>query len=146
MTQRGSTWGFWLWAISGVVVSIAAGVLLGAWFRIAAAVTIGWGVFAVTAFPTRARLDVRQPWLWGFSAAMLVLLIGVSLLLGAVGLSNDERTDSPLPGAVLGGVLTAAGALSLLLGRAWRRRRAVDAEVERHRTEQRTADPADDPA
>ncbi|WIB11793.1 hypothetical protein [Curtobacterium sp. MCPF17_052] len=65
MTQRGSTWGFWLWAISGVVVSIAAGVLLGSWFRIAAAVTIGWGVFAVTAFPTRARLDVRQPWLWG---------------------------------------------------------------------------------
>ena len=142
MTQRGSTWGFWLWAISGVVVSIAAGVLLGSWFRIAASVTIGWGVFAVAAFPTRARLDVWQPWLWGFSAAMLVMLVGVSLLLGAAGLSNDERTDSPLPGAVLGGVLTAVGTLALLLGRAHRRSRAVDAEIERHRAEQRTSDPA----
>ena len=142
MTQRGSTWGFWLWAISGVVVSIAAGVLLGSWFRIAASVTIGWGVFAVAAFPTRARWDVRQPWLWGFSAAMLVMLVGVSLLLGAAGLSNDERTDSPLPGAVLGGVLTAVGTLALLLGRAHRRSRAVDAEIERHRAEQRTSDPA----
>jgi amino acid transporter len=141
MTERGSARGFWLWVAGGVVVCIGAVVLLGTWFRIAPAVSAGWVVFAMNSFPQRQRLDLRSPRLWGVSAVGLLLAIGLALLLGAIGLSSDdERTDSPVPGAVLGGVLVAAGALGLFL--AWRRQRraAVDAEVEQYRAEERTPD------
>ena len=141
MTERGSAQGFWLWVVGGTVVCIAAVVLLGTWFRIAPAATAGWVVFVVNSFPQRQRLDLRSPRLWGVSAVGLSLAVGLALLLGAVGLSSDdERTDSPVPGAVLGGALFAAGALGLFL--AWRRQRraAVDAEVERYRAAERTPD------
>ncbi|WIB36474.1 hypothetical protein [Curtobacterium sp. MCJR17_043] len=70
-----------------------------------------------------------------------MLAVGLALLLGAVGLgSDDERTDSPVPGAVLGGVLVAAGALGFLLFWLRQRRTAVDAEVERYRAAERTPD------
>ncbi|PYY36692.1 hypothetical protein DEJ16_02970 [Curtobacterium sp. MCJR17_055] len=141
MTERGSAWGFWLWVVGGIVVCIAAVVLLGAWFRIAPAATAGWAVFAVNSFPQRQRLDPRSPRLWSVSAIGLLLAVGLALLLGAVGLgSDDERTDSPVPGAVLGGVLVAAGALGFLLFWLRQRRTAVDAEVERYRAAERTPD------
>jgi uncharacterized membrane protein YedE/YeeE len=141
MTERGSARGFWLWAIGGIVVCIGAVVVLGTWFRIAPAATAGWVVFVVNSFPQQERPDLRSPRLWGVSAVGLSGAVGLSLLLGAVGLSSDdERTDSPLPGVVLGGVLVAASALGLLM--VWRRQRraAVDAEVERYRAAERTPD------
>jgi hypothetical protein len=140
MTERGSARGFWLWVGGGVVVCIGTVVLLDQWFRLASGAVAGWGVFAMGSLQQRRRLDLRSSGIWASSVGMLLLVVGLSLLLGAVGLSSDERTDSPVPGAVLGGVLVAAGALGLFL--AWRRQRrvAVDAEVERYRAAERTPD------
>jgi hypothetical protein len=136
MGQRGNgTGGWWVWVITGVVITIGAVALLEHWFRVSSSAAIGWGTFAAASFHSRRRVDVRSPALWGMSAVMVFLLIGLTLLLGAAGLSNDDRTDSVVPGAVLGGALFAAGALGLLVLRVLQRRKAVTDEVERHRAE-----------
>ncbi|WP_267424383.1 MULTISPECIES: hypothetical protein [unclassified Curtobacterium] len=146
MTERqAGTRGWWLWAVGGAVVCIGAGALLEPWFRATSSTAIGWAMFAGTSFPDRRRIDLRQPTLWWVSASMVVLLVGLSLVLGAVGLSNDDdRTDSVVPGAVLGGVLMVLAAVGLFVVRFLRRRRAVDAEVERARDEQSPSTTADD--
>jgi hypothetical protein len=145
MTERQTgTRGWWLWAVGGAVVCIGAGALLEPWFRVTSSTAISWAVFAGTSFPNRRRIDLRQPRLWWVSASMVVLFVGLSLLLGAVGLSNDDRTDSVIAGAVLGGVLMVLGAVGLLVVRFRQRRRAVDAEVERFREEQSASATADD--
>jgi hypothetical protein len=148
MTERQTgTAGWWLWAVGGAVVSIGALALLEPWFRVVAGGVVGWAVFAGMSFPDRRRIELRKPTLWWVSASMVVLLVGLSLLLGAVGLSNDNvRTDSVVPGAVLGGVLFVLGGAGLLVARSRQRRRAVDAEVERFRDEQSAATTADDRA
>jgi hypothetical protein len=137
MGQRGNgAGGWWLWVITGVVVTIGAVMLLEPWFRVSSSAALGWGAFAAASFDNRRRADVRSPALWGMSAVVVLLLVGLTLLLGAAGLGNDEgRTDSVVPGAVLGGVLFAAGALGLLVLRVLQRRKAVSDEVERHRAE-----------
>lgn len=148
MTERQTgTRGWWLWIVGGAVVCIGVVLLLEPWFRVTTSPGIGWGVFAGTTFRERRGIDFRHPPLWWLSAAMVLLLVGLSLVLGAVGLSNDDdRTDSVIPGAVLGGVLMVLGAVGLLIVRFHGRRRAVEAEVERFRDEQSTSTTADDPA
>jgi drug/metabolite transporter (DMT)-like permease len=148
MTERQTgTRGWWLWIIGGAVVCIGVVLLLEPWFRVTTSPAIGWGVFAGTTFRNRRGIDLRQRPLWWLSAAMVLLLVGLALVLGAVGLSNDDdRTDSVVPGAVLGGVMLVLGAVGLLLVRFLQRRRAVDAEVERFRDEQSASTTADDPA
>ena len=138
MGQRGSgTGGWWLWLVTGVVVTIGAVVLLEPWFRVSSWVAAGWGSLAVTAFQGRRRVDVRRPVAWVLCAAMVLFFVGAALLLGAAGLSDDDdRTDSVVPGAVLGAVMVAADAIALLVLRALHRRKAVTDEVERHRAEE----------
>jgi hypothetical protein len=138
MGQRGNgnDGGWWVCVVTGVVVTIGAVVLLEPWFRLSSSTAIGWGAFAAASFPSRRRADVRNPALWVLSAAMMLVFVGLALLLGAAGIGNfDGRTDSVVPGAVLGGVLFAAGALGLLVLRVRQRRKAVTDEVERHRAE-----------
>jgi hypothetical protein len=102
-------------------------------------------VSAAVSFPDRRQIDLRRPLFWCLSASMVLLGVGLSLLLGAVGLSNDDdRTDSAVPGAVLGGALFAVGAVGLLVAAVRQRRRAADAEVERVRDEQTPTATADD--
>ena len=148
MTERQTgTRGWWLWIVGGAVVCIGVVLLLEPWFRVTTSPGIGWGVFAGTTFRERRGIDFRHPPLWWLSVAMVLLLVGLSLVLGAVGLSNDDdRTDSVVPGAVLGGALFAFGALGHLVAVVRHRRRAVDAEVERVRDEQSPSTTADDPA
>ncbi|MBF4582947.1 hypothetical protein ITJ54_09735 [Curtobacterium sp. VKM Ac-2865] len=142
--RQTGTRGWWLWAVGGAVVCIAAVVLLEPWFRVTSTASIGWAVFAAVSFTDRRRIDVRRPVFWWLSASMVLLGVGLSLVLGAVGLSNDDRTDSVVPGAVLGGVMMVLGALGLLVAAIRHRRRAVDAEVERVRDEQTPTATADD--
>ena len=146
MTERQTgTRGWWLWAVGGVVVCIGALLLLEPWFRVTTSSAIGWGVFAGMTFRNRRGIDLRQPPLWWLSGAMVLLLVGLSLVLGAVGLSNDDdRTDSVVPGAVVGGVMLVLGAVGLLVVRFRQRRRDVDAEVERFRDQQSPSATADD--
>jgi len=146
MTERQTgTRGWWLWIVGGAVVCIGVVLLLEPWFRVTTSSAIGWGVFAGTTFRERRGIDLRLPPLWWLSAAMVLLLVGLSLVLGAVGLSNDDdRTDSVVPGAVVGGVMLVLGAVGLLVVRFRQRRRDVGAEVERFRDQQSPSATADD--
>lgn len=146
MTERQTgTRGWWIWAVGGFVLCLGVVLLLEPWFRVTTSASMVWGVSAAVSFPDRRHIDLRRPLFWYLSASMVLLGVGLSLLLGAVGLSNDDdRTDSVVPGAVLGGALFAVGALGLLVVVVRQRRRAVDAEVERVRDEQTPTATADD--
>ena len=129
------------------MLSFCAVVVLETWFRVTSNTLVsGWVVFAVMTYQDRRRFRLRYPLLWWVSASMVLLLVGVSLLLGAAGIGNDDRTDSVVPGAVLGGVLFVVGGAGFVVAALWRRRRAVDAELERVRDEQSPSTTADDPA
>jgi hypothetical protein len=146
MTERqAGTRGWWLWAVGGFVLCLGVVLLLEPWFRVTTSASMVWGVSAAVSFPDRRQIDLRRPLFWWLSASMVLLGVGLSLLLGAVGLSNDDdRTDSVVPGAVLGGAMFAVGALGLLVAAVRHRRRAVDAEVERFRDGQSPSTTADD--
>ena len=148
MTERQTrTRGWWIWAVGGFVLCLGVVLLLEPWFRVTTSASMVWGVSAATTFPDRRTVDMRHPVFWWLSASMVLLGVGLSLLLGAVGLSqDDDRTDSVVPGAVLGGALFAFGALGHLVAVVRHRRRAVDAELERVRDEQSPSTTADDPA
>ena len=148
MTERQTgTRGWWLWAVGGFVLCFGAVLLLQPWFRVTTSASMVWGVSAAVSFPDRRQIDLRRPVFWGVSAAMVLLGVGLSLVLGAVGLSqDDDRTDSVVAGAVLGGAMVAVGALGLLVVVLRQRKRAVEAEVERFREEQARSATADDPS
>jgi uncharacterized protein YqgC (DUF456 family) len=146
VVRRRASMRWWCWLIGTVLVAIVVMALLSEVFPVASAVLAGFGA---SAFGSQRASEPRrsdQAPLWVPMALHAVLFVGLGLLLGATGLGSDGHRDTAGTGALLGGALVVGAALVTLVLVLRRRRRAVDAEVERVRDEQSPSTTADDPS
>jgi hypothetical protein len=127
--------GWWLLWGGSLLLGIVAIALLSAVFPVAQGTAGGWAASAFAMRRGRGQVGGRSA-SWLFPLLQTPMFIGLALLLGAAGLTSDDHPGAAASGAVLGAVLLVLGAGSIVVAQLRRRRREIDAEVERYRREQ----------
>ena len=140
-TVPNATVRWWLAAAVGVVVTVGVLLVLALWVPATTVPAIGWLAFALPGPAVTTRWPAWRADAPVGIALLSLTLVGAGLVIGAFWTATGHRDLVPMSLA-LGAVLLVGG-FSLSLVRARRfSRREVDAEIERHRAEQRTSDPA----
>lgn len=124
--RRGSgAWSWWVWQLGGFVVTLAALVLLGTVFPVAAVTMAGYGAgLGASGLLRPNQRRTRGAWLP--VAVLSPLMVGLGLLLGAAGLDVDAAHPAAAgSGALLGSVLVLVSVATLVVALFLRRRVVV---------------------